>query len=182
MFKPDRIFSNKEGRQKIKEKGVWTTEATEGSECRGWKKVLETTENKKDTELLRGIRGFDLFAREARFHSSCRRQHLRKPTHKRSTNELWHLLTCVNFYLKSALEETKHPKNQVYRAEKREKWHLRAETVILFTAQWGKFKSYFVYNFDMSTDSAVTLAYELSLPHMLQDVALYLKNIIAEAF
>ena len=54
MFKPDRIFSDKEGRQKIKEKGVWTTEATEVSECRGWKKVLETTENKKDTELLRG--------------------------------------------------------------------------------------------------------------------------------
>ena len=39
----------------------------------------------------------------------------------------------------SALEETKHPKPG-YKAEKqkevREKWHLRADTAILFTEQW----------------------------------------------
>ena len=31
----------------------------------------ETTENERDEGLSRKIRGFDLFAREARFHSSC---------------------------------------------------------------------------------------------------------------
>ena len=62
IFKPDCIFCNKEGRKKIKEKGVWTTEATTVFECEGWKTVLETAECKKDEKLLRRIRGLDLFA------------------------------------------------------------------------------------------------------------------------
>ena len=59
---------------KIKEKGIWATEATAVFECQGWKTMLETAGNKRDEKFLRGIRGFDLFARDARFHSSCRRQ------------------------------------------------------------------------------------------------------------
>ena len=33
ILKPHCIFCNKEGRRKIKEKGVWTTEATTAFEC-----------------------------------------------------------------------------------------------------------------------------------------------------
>ena len=38
---------------KIKEKGIWTTEATAVFECQGWKTVLETAENKRDEKFLR---------------------------------------------------------------------------------------------------------------------------------
>ena len=41
---------------------------------------------------------------------------------------------------------------------------------------------YIVYNSDVSTDRAVTLAYKLGSTTMVQDVALYLRNMIAEAF
>ena len=58
-MKPDCIFCNKEGQKKIKEKGIWTTEATAVFECQGWKTVLETAENKRDEKLLQRIRGFD---------------------------------------------------------------------------------------------------------------------------
>ena len=43
-------------------------------------------------------------------------------------------------------------------------------------------KSYIVYSSDVSTDHALTLACELGLTDMMQNVALYLRNIIAEAF
>ena len=65
---------------KIKEKGIWTTETPAVFECQGWKTVLETEENKRDEKFLQRIRGFDLFACETRFHSSCRRQCQRNPT------------------------------------------------------------------------------------------------------
>ena len=40
---------------KIKEKGIWTTEATAVFECQGWKTVLETAENKRDEKFLKGF-------------------------------------------------------------------------------------------------------------------------------
>ena len=49
--------------------------------------VLETAENKKDENLLRGIRSVDFFACEESFHSSCRRRYQRSSTHWRSANE-----------------------------------------------------------------------------------------------
>ena len=49
--------------------------------------VLESVENKRDEKLLRRIRGFDFSACEASFHSSCRRQCQRNPTHWWSANE-----------------------------------------------------------------------------------------------
>ena len=47
-LKPDCIFCNKEGQKKIKEKGIWTTEATAVFECQGWKTVLKNAENKRE--------------------------------------------------------------------------------------------------------------------------------------
>ena len=49
------------------------------------------------------------------------------------------------------------------------------------TWRGGKFKLYIVYNSDVSIDRVVTLAYELGSTDMVQDVALYLRNMIAEA-
>ena len=46
----------------------------------------------------------------------------------------------------------------------------------------GKFKLYRVYNSDVSTDHAVTLAYELGSADIVRDDALCLRNMIAEAF
>ena len=60
-----------------------------------------------------------------------------------------------------------------------EKWHLRAFCSL---SSGGKFKSYIVYNSDVSTDRAVTLAYELGSIGMVQDVAVYFRNMIAVAF
>ena len=81
ILKPHRIFCNKQRRKKMKEKGVWTTEATAVFKCQGWKTVLETAEDKRDEKFLQRIRGFDLSACETRFHSSCCRQCQRNPTH-----------------------------------------------------------------------------------------------------
>ena len=55
--------------------------------CSVWMSMLETAENKKDEKLLRRIRGFDFFVCELSFHSSCRRQYQRSPTHWWSANE-----------------------------------------------------------------------------------------------
>ena len=42
--------------KKIREKGVWTNEATTVLGCEGFKTVLETVENKKNKKLLCGPR------------------------------------------------------------------------------------------------------------------------------
>ena len=86
----------------------------------------------------------------------------------------------------SALEETKHSKPG-YRAEKLKKKLEKSDTdgqTLPFCSlnSGGKFELYIVYNSDVSTDRAVKLAYELSSTHMVQDVALYLRNMTAEAF
>ena len=88
ILKPGCIFCKKEGQKKIKAKGIWTAEATAVFECQGWKTVLETAENKRDEKFLRGILGFDLFARDARFHSSCRRQCQKKKKKKKKNTHL----------------------------------------------------------------------------------------------
>ena len=54
ILKPDCIFCTKEGQKKIKEKGVWTTEATAVFECDGWETMLETAEIKGTRGSYRG--------------------------------------------------------------------------------------------------------------------------------
>ena len=84
----------------------------------------------------------------------------------------------------SALEETKHSKPG-YKAQKlkREKSDTYGETLSFCSLNsGGKFKLYIVYNSDVSTDRCVTFAYELGSTDMVQHVALYLSNTIAEAF
>ena len=87
----------------------------------------------------------------------------------------------------SALEETKHSKPG-YKAEKLKKKNLEksdicGQTLPFCSLNSGeKFKLYVVYNSDVSTDHCVTLAYELGSTDVLQHVALYLRNMTAEAF
>ena len=74
-----------------------------------------------------------------------------------------------------------------YKVEKLKKKLEKSDTVLqtppfCSLKSGGKFKLYIVYNFDVSTDRAVTLAYELGSTDMVQDVALYLRNMIPEAF
>ena len=49
--------------------------------------VTEVAEQKKDEKLLKGIRGFDLFACEAHYHPKCHKQCLRNPEHWRSGDQ-----------------------------------------------------------------------------------------------
>ena len=85
-----------------------------------------------------------------------------------------------------AFEETKHSKPG-YKAEKLKKKLDKSDTyrqTLPFCSlnSGGKFKLYTVYNSDVSTDHCVTLAYELGSTDIVQHVALYLRNMIAEAF
>ena len=87
------------------------------------------------------------------------------------------------------MEETKHskPGYKSCKAEKLKKKLEKSETygkILSFCSlnSGGKFKLYIVYNSDVSTDRAVTLVYELGSTGMVHDAALYLRNIISEAF
>ena len=79
LFPVECIFCDKKGKLKVKRKGAWTTEALAKFEFGGGKTVLKTAESEKDYPLLRKIKGFDLFACEAQYHPSCRKNRTRKP-------------------------------------------------------------------------------------------------------
>ena len=86
----------------------------------------------------------------------------------------------------SALEEKEHSKPD-YKAERLKKKLEKSDTygqTLPFCSlnSGGEFKLYIVYSFDVSTDRCVTLAYELGSTDIVQHVALYLRNKIAEAF
>ena len=53
-MKLDCIVCNREGQKKVKEKGVWTTEATAVFECKGRKTVLEIAVNERTRGSYRG--------------------------------------------------------------------------------------------------------------------------------
>ena len=89
----------------------------------------------------------------------------------------------------SALEETKHskPGYKSCKAEKLKKKLEKSETygkILPFCSlnSGGKFKLHIVYNSDVSSDHVVKPAYELGSTYMVRDIALYFRNIIAEAF
>lgn len=86
IFKPDCIFCSSESRKKVKIKGTWTTEGLSTFECDGWINILELAERKEDENLLRRIRGHDLFACEAKYHRSCRTKYIQRPEKWRSTD------------------------------------------------------------------------------------------------
>ena len=86
----------------------------------------------------------------------------------------------------SALEETKHSKPG-YKAQKLKKKLKKSDTYgqsLSFCSlnSGGKFKLHIVYNSDVSSDHVVKPAYELGSTYMVRDIALYFRDIIAEAF
>ena len=84
LFDPDCIFCNKSGRIHVKKGRNRTKESTTIFECEGWKTVIRIAEENNDENLLLRIRGYDLFACEARYHPSCRRKYTMKPEYWRS--------------------------------------------------------------------------------------------------
>eukprot|EP00794_Sanderia_malayensis_P002103 gene2103-2388_t len=72
IFSPECIFCNRSGRKKIKVKGTWTTEGTSRFDLGGGESLQRLVEERKDEDLARRIRGYDLFACEAQYHRSCR--------------------------------------------------------------------------------------------------------------
>ena len=75
--------ATQEGRKKIKKAKSWTTEPISKFEFVGGETIIETAEAKHDYDLLRRIKGYDLYACEAQFHPSCRKRYSTDP-------ELWH--------------------------------------------------------------------------------------------
>ena len=86
IFHPDCIFCNSEGRKKVKIQGTWTTQGMSQFECEGWKSVIEMAETKQDEKLLTRVRGFDLFACEAKFHKNCRISYMQNSEKWRTTD------------------------------------------------------------------------------------------------
>ncbi len=86
IFNPDCIFCNKDGIKKVKQGAIWTTETTCKFEFGGGQTILHVAEQKKDFDLLRRIKGYDLFACEARYHRSCRRNYIRDPSSWQSSD------------------------------------------------------------------------------------------------
>ena len=80
-------------------KGSWTTEALPSFEYGGGVTILREAERKSDEKLLKRIRGFDLFACEAKYHKSCRTQYVQKP-------EKWRSKSDESKMLQNKLEET----------------------------------------------------------------------------
>ena len=72
IFSPECIFCNRSERKKIKVKGTWTTEGTSTFDLGGGESLQRLVEKRKDEDMARRIRGYDLFACEAQYHRSCR--------------------------------------------------------------------------------------------------------------
>ena len=87
IFKPDCLFCKKEGRKKVKVKGVWTSEETKLFDRGGGQCIVTIAEQKGDFELLRRIFGCDLFECEARYNPSCRRKYVVSQDRGKSRND-----------------------------------------------------------------------------------------------
>jgi hypothetical protein len=69
IFNADFIFCSRSAKKK-KQKGNWATERTSKFEVGGGETIQQLAEEKHDFNLLRRIKGYDLFACEARYHPS----------------------------------------------------------------------------------------------------------------
>lgn len=92
IFTPDCIFCGPESRKKVKVHHNWTSQRMIQFEFDGWKSVLEMAEKKQDEKLLTRIRGYDLFACEAKFHKNFRMKYMQDAEKWQSTDQ-WILET-----------------------------------------------------------------------------------------
>ena len=72
IFDSDCILCGSFGRKRVRMKISWTTEGLSSFEYGGGGSILRLAEMSQDEQLLRRIRGYDLFASEAKYHQSCR--------------------------------------------------------------------------------------------------------------
>lgn len=72
IFEQNCIFCKGYGRKKVLVKGSWTTENLSHFSHGGGETILVIAEERGDEELAKRIRGYDLFACEARYHKHCR--------------------------------------------------------------------------------------------------------------
>ena len=87
IFKPTCIFCGIEGYRKVYVKGVRTSENTRYFSRDGDKLVWKAAEAKADEKLLKRIRGFDLFACEAKYHHTCRATYISSERNKVEDND-----------------------------------------------------------------------------------------------
>ena len=97
---------------------MWTTESLSKFEYGGGATVLETAENSSEYSMLRKIKGYDVFACEAQYHRSCRKEYIRKPTNlsmdfdlklQQSDMEAAHRDAFTNVYLHFHCESLNEP-------------------------------------------------------------------------
>jgi len=86
IFKSNCIFCGKDGYKKVKQGGTWTTESTCKFEFGGGDTILRVAEEKSDFDLLRRVKGYDLFSCKAQCHKSCRWSYTRDPSSWQSSN------------------------------------------------------------------------------------------------
>ena len=72
LFQPNCIFCKRYVRIGIKKQNVWTSEGLTNFEREGGPTIIKIAEKIGDEELLTRIRGEDLFAKVAKYHTTCR--------------------------------------------------------------------------------------------------------------
>jgi hypothetical protein len=85
LFEPNCIFCKKYERIKVKRQNAWTTKGLTNFDHGGGHNIIKLAEERGDEQLLTRIRGEDLFAREAKYHISCRMKYT-VPTKWQSDN------------------------------------------------------------------------------------------------
>ena len=120
IFNPDCIFCNKSGRIHVKKGKSRTKKSTAVFEREGWKTIVRISEERNDEKMLLRIRGYDLFACEARYHPSCRKKYTMKPQYWRSEdNQSIAAQTALEDAHKSALQHVvTYVKEHVIQANK----------------------------------------------------------------
>ena len=87
IFGPECIFCGVAGYKKVRVKGVRTSENTIYFERDGGQIVFDAANDYHDETLLTRIRGFDLFACEAKYHPSCKSSYNKTYYYKSGTSE-----------------------------------------------------------------------------------------------
>ena len=86
IFEQNCIFCKSFERKKVRSGGAWSTEGLSYFSHGGGGTILALAEERGDEELAIRIRGYDLFASEARYHKHCRMKYC-DPSTWRSINE-----------------------------------------------------------------------------------------------
>ena len=81
------IFCTRSFSKTIKIRGLKTSEKLTGFRRNSWQKVVEHADARNDEKLLKRIRGYDLYASEAKFHSTCRTSYMNNTKKWKSLNE-----------------------------------------------------------------------------------------------